>query len=59
MKNTKEILEKYKKIALVGASKDLTKTSWTIHQMITRTLIKIIHNFFSMFYVSNRDDGGH
>ena len=27
MKNTKEILEKYKKIALVGASKDLTKTS--------------------------------
>ena len=27
MQNTKEILEKYKKIALVGASKDLTKTS--------------------------------
>ena len=27
MENTKEILEKYKKIALVGASKDLTKTS--------------------------------
>ena len=27
MKNTKEILKKYKKIALVGASKDLTKTS--------------------------------
>ena len=27
MVNTKEILEKYKKIALVGASKDLTKTS--------------------------------
>ena len=27
MENTKEILRKYKKIALVGASKDLTKTS--------------------------------
>ena len=27
MENTKEILKKYKKIALVGASKDLTKTS--------------------------------
>ena len=27
MEKTKEILEKYKKIALVGASKDLTKTS--------------------------------
>ena len=27
MKNIKEILEKYKNIALVGASKDLTKTS--------------------------------
>ena len=27
MENTKKILEKYKKIALVGASKDLTKTS--------------------------------
>ena len=27
MEITKEILEKYKKIALVGASKDLTKTS--------------------------------
>ena len=27
MKKTKEILEKYKKIALIGASKDLTKTS--------------------------------
>ena len=27
MQNTREILEKYKKIALVGASKDLTKTS--------------------------------
>ena len=30
MKNTKEILEKYKKIALVGASKDLTKTSTVV-----------------------------
>ena len=27
MENTKEILKKYKNIALVGASKDLTKTS--------------------------------
>ena len=27
MENIKEILQKYKKIALVGASKDLTKTS--------------------------------
>ena len=27
MENTKEILKKYKSIALVGASKDLTKTS--------------------------------
>ena len=30
MKNTKEILEKYKKIALVGASKDLNKTSTSV-----------------------------
>ena len=30
MQNTKEILEKYKKIALVGASKDLTKTSTVV-----------------------------
>ena len=27
MQDTKQILEKYKKIALIGASKDLTKTS--------------------------------
>ena len=30
MINTKEILEKYKNIALVGASKDLTKTSTVV-----------------------------
>ena len=30
MKNTKEILKKFRKIALVGASKDLTKTSTVV-----------------------------
>ena len=30
MENTKEILKKFKKIALVGASKDLTKTSTVV-----------------------------
>ena len=30
MENTKEILKKYKKIALVGASKDLNKTSTVV-----------------------------
>ena len=41
MKKTKEILEKYKKIALVGASKDLTKTSSVVMKYLQQYGFKI------------------
>ena len=41
MENTKEILEKYKKIALVGASKDLTKTSSVVMKYLQQYGFKI------------------
>ena len=41
MKNTKEILEKYKKIALVGASKDLTKTSSVVMRYLQEYGFKV------------------
>ena len=41
MKKTKEILEKYKKIALVGASKDLTKTSSTVMKYLQKYGFKV------------------
>ena len=41
MKNTKEILEKYKKIALVGASKDLTKTSSIVMKYLQKYGFKV------------------
>ena len=41
MKNTKEILEKYKKIALVGASKDLTKTSSVVMKYLQEYGFKV------------------
>ena len=41
MKNTKEILEKYKKIALVGASKDLTKTSSVVMRYLQKYGFKV------------------
>ena len=41
MKSTKEILEKYKKIALVGASKDLTKTSSVVMKYLQQYGFKV------------------
>ncbi len=41
MKNTKEILEKYKKIALVGASKDLNKTSTIVMKYLQQYGFKV------------------
>ena len=41
MKNTKEILEKYKKIALVGASKDLNKTSSVVMKYLQQYGFKV------------------
>ena len=41
MENTKEILKKYKKIALVGASKDLTKTSTVVMKYIQKYGFKV------------------
>ena len=41
MENTKEILEKYKKIALVGASKDLTKTSSVVMKYLQKYGFKV------------------
>ena len=41
MKNTKEILEKYKRIALVGASKDLTKTSSIVMKYLQQYGFKV------------------
>ena len=41
MENTKEILEKYKKIALVGASKDLTKTSTVVMKYLQKYGFKV------------------
>ena len=41
MENTKEILEKYKKIALVGASKDLTKTSSVVMKYLQKYGYKV------------------
>jgi hypothetical protein len=41
MQNTKEILEKYKKIALVGASKDLTKTSSVVMRYLQKYGFKV------------------
>ena len=41
MENTKEILEKYKKIALVGASKDLTKTSSIVMKYLQQYGFKV------------------
>ena len=41
MENTKEILEKYKKIALVGASKDLTKTSSVVMKYLQEYGFKV------------------
>ena len=41
MENTKEILEKYKKIALVGASKDLTKTSSVVMRYLQEYGFKV------------------
>ena len=41
MKNTKEILEKYKKIALVGASKDLNKTSTIVMKYLKQYGFKV------------------
>ena len=41
MQNTKEILEKYKKIALVGASKDLNKTSSVVMKYLQQYGFKV------------------
>ena len=41
MQDTKEILEKYKKIALVGASKDLTKTSSVVMKYLQKYGFKV------------------
>ena len=41
MENTKEILKKYKKIALVGASKDLTKTSTVVMKYLQKYGFKV------------------
>ena len=41
MKNTKEILEKYKKIALVGASKNLNKTSTIVMKYLQQYGFKV------------------
>ena len=41
MQNTKEILEKYKKIALVGASKDITKTSSVVMKYLQEYGFKV------------------
>ncbi len=41
MKNTKEILEKYKKIAIVGASKDLNKTSTIVMKYLQKYGFKV------------------
>ena len=41
MENTKEILRKYKKIALVGASKDLTKTSSIVMKYMQKYGFKV------------------
>ena len=41
MENTKEILRKYKKIALVGASKDLTKTSTIVMKYLQKYGFKV------------------
>ena len=41
MENTKEILKKYKKIALVGASKDLTKTSSIVMKYMQKYGFKV------------------
>ena len=41
MENTKEILEKYKKIALVGASKDLNKTSSVVMKYLQQYGFKV------------------
>ena len=41
MQNTKEILEKYKKIALVGASMDLTKTSSVVMRYLQEYGFKV------------------
>ena len=41
MEITKEILEKYKKIALVGASKDLTKTSSVVMKYLQQYGFKV------------------
>ena len=41
MENTKEILEKYKKIALVGASKDLSKTSSVVMKYLQEYGFKV------------------
>ena len=41
MENTKEILRKYKKVALVGASKDLTKTSSIVMKYLQKYGFKV------------------
>ena len=41
MENTKEILRRYKKIALVGASKDLTKTSSVVMKYLQEYGFKV------------------
>ena len=41
MSNTKEILSKYKNIALVGASKDLNKTSSIVMRYLQNYGFKI------------------
>ena len=41
MEKTKEILKKYKKIALVGASKDLTKTSSVVMKYLQKYGFKV------------------
>ena len=41
MEKTKEILKKYKKIALVGASKDLTKTSSVVMRYLQEYGFKV------------------
>jgi hypothetical protein len=41
MENTKEILRRYKKIALVGASKDLTKTSSIVMKYLQKYGFKV------------------
>ena len=41
MNNTKEILSKFKNIALIGASKDLTKTSSIVMQYLQKSGFKV------------------